>query len=657
VRDVLLGQCSFIDARRRVVIVDWREAPVAQVFFHYAEGEDYEQEYPDRWVEGVLLKRRILAFDGGELVQIQTPAGLLHRRADGRWVRDDREQRPRFEGGEGGSLAQRTIGTGLSGQKLPVISSLLDEQQYEALTLDAERPLLVLGGAGCGKTTVALHRLAYLAYQQPEVYSPERLIVIVPEEGLVRLTRSLLEELAMEDVSVTTVDEWFAERAGKILPDLPSKLAVSTPAAVIGLKRHPALCAQLSAMAEEAGRACAAEIDRRLRSAGKFSAQYENSEAEFPLQRLESALDQWLGGLPEADAPAIRSVVAEETTRLLSPLADREQLLGDRLLLARVVEDAAGDLLTSAIDRVIEHSRLQYSESAEEEYAEVAADRKRAIDGLSLEAGGPTEDAGSIDVEDFALLLELYRLKTGRPISVHGSLQPYAHMVLDEAQELSEVELLVLGQAVAADGSVTVAGDPAQQIGTGASADFGGWDGVMNALGQGRAAPVTLETSYRCTRPIVEFGQAVLGPLAPKRSPLAVRDGAPVSKSLLPSEMHASIVLGEALSDLLEREPSARVAIIAREDRTADSLYQALHHQLPVRLVLDGRFSFKPGIDITSVPQVKGLEFDYVVVPDASELAYPSDAASRRMLHVAATRAIHQLWVLTTASWSPLLPR
>jgi len=655
VRDVLLGQRTLIDAKRRVTIVDWREAPVAQVFFQYAEGEEYEQEYPDRQVEGVLRKRRILGFDRGELVHIQTPDSSLRRAVDGRWVHDRPGEQPRLEGGEGGALAKRIIGTGLSGEKLPVISSLLDEQQYEALTLDAERPLLILGGAGCGKTTVALHRLAYLVYQQPDVYNPEKLIVIVPEEGLVRLTRSLLEELGIPAVAVTTVDGWFAEQARRLFPELPLKLAVSTPASVIRIKRHPALCALLGKLAEEAGRACAEEIDRVLRTGSEFTNHYESHEAEFPLQRLEAALHLMTDGRSDEQSQAIRDVVTQETARLSSPLSDRERLLGDRTLLERVVHDSGGDLPTNTVDRLIQHSRAQYRATAKEEYADVDPGRQRAVDGLSLDAGTPSEDAGSIDVEDFALLLELDRRKTGRTILADDSLEPYTHMVLDEAQELSEVELLVLGQAVATHGSVTVAGDPAQQIAAGGN--FSSWDDVMRALGRGRAAPVTLETSYRCTRPIVEFGHAVLGPLAPDRPPSAAKGGAPVSRSRLSSEMHAAVVLGEALFDLLSRETSAQVAIIAREDQTAVRLHDALHRQLPVRLILDGRFSFKAGIDITSVQHVKGLEFDYVVIPDASGLAYPPDPASRRMLHVAATRAIHQLWVMTTDAWSQILPQ
>ena len=118
----------------------------------------------------------------------------------------------------------------------------------------------------------------------------------------------------------------------------------------------------------------------------------------------------------------------------------------------------------------------------------------------------------------------------------------------------------------------------------------------------------------------------------------------------------AAAVLGEALSELLSREPLAQVAIIAREDETALRLYEALHQQLNVRLVLDGKFSFEPGIDVTSVPLVKGLEFDYVVIPDASDEVYPGDDMSRRMLHVASTRAIHQLWTITTGAWSRIVP-
>jgi DNA helicase-2/ATP-dependent DNA helicase PcrA len=58
---------------------------------------------------------------------------------------------------------------------------------------------------------------------------------------------------------------------------------------------------------------------------------------------------------------------------------------------------------------------------------------------------------------------------------------------------------------------------------------------------------------------------------------------------------------------------------------------------------------------VTCVADVKGLEFDYVVVPDASAARYPDTPESRRALYVAVTRAIHQVWLTSVGSWSPIL--
>ena len=72
--------------------------------------------------------------------------------------------------------------------------------------------------------------------------------------------------------------------------------------------------------------------------------------------------------------------------------------------------------------------------------------------------------------------------------------------------------------------------------------------------------------------------------------------------------------------------------------------------------MLDGEFSFEPGLDVTDVENAKGLEWDYVVLPDVSAEAYPVADEARRRLHVAVTRSAHQLWVISPRTPSPLLP-
>jgi DNA helicase IV len=81
-----------------------------------------------------------------------------------------------------------------------------------------------------------------------------------------------------------------------------------------------------------------------------------------------------------------------------------------------------------------------------------------------------------------------------------------------------------------------------------------------------------------------------------------------------------------------------------------------LRRGLGLRLVLDGNFGFGGGLCVTCVDEVKGLEFDQVVIPDATARAYPDTPASRRALYTAMTRATRQLALLAAGEWSPLVP-
>ncbi len=150
----------------------------------------------------------------------------------------------------------------------------------------------------------------------------------------------------------------------------------------------------------------------------------------------------------------------------------------------------------------------------------------------------------------------------------------------------------MIGHALRRPGSLTVAGDPSQQIDL--SVQFGGWDSVLGALGVGDYDPVMLETSYRCTEPIADYGHKLLGDAGGAEGPRAIKGGAPVSQSLFPNEMHAAVFMAEALADLLVREPRAQVAVIARQPETAKRLFHTLQQSFPARLVLDGRNIWQP---------------------------------------------------------------
>ena len=239
-KDILLGYKSFLDVSEAPVN-DWRNAPIAAVFFNYRQGEEYEAELPGRVARGIVRKRHLLTIKDGVLVFVGTADKSYRKDKEGRWQIDEGARAPRLAGGSGVASRGFTLGTGQSGRPSPEVSALLDSQQYSALSSHEDDPVLILGGAGCGKTTVALHRLATLNYRDRQRFAQHRMAVIVPDEGLVRLSCKLLESLGLGRVLVSSFDKFFPDRVFKLIRRLPHKICDSAPSIVTYFKRHPAL--------------------------------------------------------------------------------------------------------------------------------------------------------------------------------------------------------------------------------------------------------------------------------------------------------------------------------------------------------------------------------------------------------------------------------
>jgi DNA helicase II / ATP-dependent DNA helicase PcrA len=604
-RDYLLGQGTFLDPRSSVRVVDWRVAPVAGLFYRYREGDDYEEELPGRLAEGVVEARRLIVIEAGELVGIVGDGLALWRRG-GTWGASDRGALSMAEGGAGAAARAGALGVGVGSAgrvRGPDISALLDSEQYDAVCAPPSLPLVVLGTAGSGKTTVALHRLARLAALGLDAMPLSAMRVVVPEEGLARLSRRLLAPLGAGEAQVQTLDAWASALAARVFGG-GITICADPPALVTSLKRHPAL---FRALGERFGG----------RAAGR------SGRGERPERSPRAAL-----------------------RRLRRRLAE---LLTDRPFLSSVVEASRGDLPRTCVEESVRHTMLQLAEPLSRELSSITdASRKRALDGRPIAEATPDELAGTVDIEDLPILLYLRALQ-GDAAALGGA--GIAHLVLDEAEDFSLFELSVLGRLVAGTRSVTLAGDEAQQT----ASSFAGWPASLSTLGVERPSVVRLATSYRCPRPVAELARRVLGSLAPEAPSRAARDGAPVGRFRFASDAQAQLFVAGALRDLAGREPRASVAVLAHDADAAARMHALLADLPEARLVLRGDFSFDPGIDVTDVENAKGLEFDYVVVPDANALAYPATDDARRRLHVAVTRAAHQLWIVSSGAASPLL--
>jgi DNA helicase-2/ATP-dependent DNA helicase PcrA len=419
-------------------------------------------------------------------------------------------------------------------------------------------------------------------------------------------------------------------------------------------KRHPALRLALREFIELQAKEFSHEILAKAPD-GAESARALTEDPSVPLtKRLAKARKIYERDMDPSVSRADIKVFPELERRLLDIAKDRIDFFMNKDLLRRVVALAQGQIPLSAVDMVYRHSADQFADPAAKRYAGVDLDKLETVDGGSLADEFVDDIAQTIDPEDFAIVYELRRLKLGIKRGDEEGLHQFSHLVIDEAQDLAPIELAALGAALTMNGSVTIAGDSAQQIDP--STTFDSWDAVLDQIGVPRVQAQHLTTTYRSPKPVAEFAHKVLGRYAPREMPKSIKDGVPVTVTLCPNEGHLMMSLADTLSDLMVAEPLASVAVITRNQDNAERIFKMLSDVPKARLIVDGAFDFRPGVDVVEVSQVKGLEFDYVVIPDATPNSYPDTPEARRLLHVAATRAIHQLWVMSITLLSKIVP-
>lgn len=591
-RDLFLGHTTCLDKGMR--IVDWRDAPISKIFYSYRQGEEFDEEISGRERYGSVLARRMVRIRDAVLERVQAPEGdfSLDAESTSGWRRSATGT-PRLAGGEAAALRYdaetdaglaRRMGEGRLGEALradkhlPEITSLIDPSQFDLITRPAAGYLVIRGSAGSGKTTVALHRIAYLAFADPGIDGPDTLVVVF-SRALARYVAHVLPSLGLEGVRITTYRDWVLDQRRRHFPRLPRGQRDDTPAIVQRIKLHTALDVALDRQVERVPGA----------------------------PTMDQAHDDWA------------SVLTQRT------------LLGDVF-----AEQAPGVFSPRDLDRFVQWNR-------------------RRVDEISSFLAGDEDADTALDPEDDALLLRAWQRRVGPLVSRGKRPLRFRHVAIDEVQDFAPVEVRVLLECLERESSITLAGDTQQHLME--HSGFTSWAGFFKELGLDGAEIETLRVSYRSSEQVMQFATSLLGDLQEDEETVTTRSGPPVELFRMTDRGACVAFLSDVLRDLMASEPMASVAVLTPSPKISDLYYDGLARaELPrLRRIRDGEFPFKAGIEITEVTQVKGLEFDYVVVLDVDATHYPDTPAARRLLHVAATRAVHQLWMTSVGTPSPLV--
>ena len=579
-------------------VIDWR-APVSRPFYRASAADPMN-----------LARRRRFGFSGGELTayedELFAAAGAPGpgRSAPVAATRPsriliDEIERPR------------------SGPMRDIVATIQPDQD-DIVRAEAAQTVCVQGAPGTGKTAVGLHRVAYLLYAYREQVRRRGVVMVGPNRAFLSYIRDVLPALGELDVTQTTVGELVAsvpvrgsddEAAAIVKGD--ARMAEVLRRALWASVRAPSAAVVLP-RGSRRWRVAAWEIEElvhELRHRGvRYGAARELLEhriAHVILTRMEAAGEACDDRTHEA---VRRSRPVRAAVDAIWPKVDPVRLVFGLLSSAAVLAGAAEGVLTAA-----EQAAITWP----------AAPR------------GPGSARWS--AADAVLIDEAHDLISRTP--------SLAHVVVDEAQDLSPMECRALGRRCST-GSATVLGDLAQGTTPWAAPS---WPSLLANLGKPDTSVRELSVGYRVPRQILDYASTLLEVIAPELKPASSLRADPGALDLtrVPA---ASLdrALVAACQQACARPGS--VAVIAADPQVPE---------LGRTLGRGGVGYGTPGEDATltlvPVTMAKGLEYDHVIVVEPARIA-GAEARGLQRLYVALTRAVSRLTVLYSEPLPAPLP-
>ncbi|WP_033341854.1 HelD family protein [Catenuloplanes japonicus] len=584
-----VGHHGIRDDQRNVLVVGWK-APAAAAF--------YEANHADP--RGLRLKRtftceRNTIVDLSDLIFAELASSVAKLTA--------------------GDALDDALLTDLerdrTGEMQDIVRTI-QAAQFDLIRAPLEQLMVIQGGPGTGKTAVALHRVSWLLYNSRDRLEAADVLIVGPTAAFTRYTRTVLPSLG--DISV-------AQRAiGHLHPpvkqgreEAPETTRLKGDARMAGLLRR-ALYARVGPPSSDrplqvriAGQVLVltdADLRRVIAAARSSMGTFAEHRKIFRDLLADHAADLLL--LSQKQARPATDPMVERIWPTFTPMALLRDLFGSRERLMA----AAGDEFTAR---------------------EIGALHRRSAERISDESWS---DA------DLPLLDELEFL-------INGIDDQFAHVVVDEAQDLSPMQLRSVAHR-SATGSMTVVGDIAQSTGAWARDD---WDDVLTHLPSDLPQEVyELRYGYRVPKQIFDLAARLLALAAPGvTAPEIVRNG-PSEPVLL--SVDAVQRAGSAVQAATVHAGKGRSVGIVCPARCREDLEDELRRQ-EVQWHSAARGDLGRGINVVTPHEAKGLEFDTVVVIEPEEII-KEDERGHRLLYVALTRSTRYLHIIATGPHLPL---
>lgn len=602
---IYIGRSSLRkNSYQEMYVYDWR-SPIASVFYRFMTGEAF-YDAPCGRVTGELNLKRQYEIKNGTLEYFFD--------SDVQIVDEFLRQ----------LLSQNTTA------KMKAIVETIQHEQ-DVVIRDMENDLLMVQGvAGSGKTSIALHRAAYLMYQGLQTkLSANNIMIISPNSIFEQYISNVLPELGEDNVISSVFEDILSEllngRKIRSRNDFLENLIVNSKYKEIS---RNSIEFKTSSFFREI-------LDQFLIDIPRQWIEFEDVYYEGKCVVSGQILKDKILGRPE------------------TPLGIKLEQLEDYIL-EQIFGTGKGrghkeekNLIKQEIQKfikidIVELYKILFSNEAYFYSLLQNSNPSQNIKNIWKYTKENLE-ADSLYYDDAIAIAYLY-------LKIYGTnkYKNIKQVVIDEAQDYYPLQYEIFN-LVFSNAKFTILGDMKQTLAK--KEDISFYEQIQKILNKKKSSLIMLDKSFRCTNEILNFSLKFIEQSSQIKSFNRNGDSPKVYIA-----DNSEIFIDEIVKEikLCQEKGFQSICLICKTEKNSTYLFNKIKHKLDIQLIKNGSASDLQGVFILPVYMSKGLEFDTVLICDADSQNY-HDEDDKNLLYVACTRALHKLSLFCENEVSPLI--
>lgn len=595
-----IGKLSLLDDNNDSLIIDWR-TPIANLYYDSSLGETSYKNHDGKIINGNLKLKRVYTIENSKLINYLD----VHSTSDD-------------------ELLKPFLGVNADNKIKNIVSSIQKEQN-DIIRDSLHKNIVVQGVAGSGKTTVMLHRIAYLAYNYQNSYKTNQYLVISPNKLFTDYISTILPDLEVDKVKQITFEEMFIEYLNfKFKPTLLTRNKSSNFDYVSHYKSRKEIINLIDSFFKAYEHKL---IYRDLQYNGitlitkdKILELYPKNNNDCLEIKIKKLID-YIYTYTQKESYQIINLINKQISELdiKYPYNKKEHLnLGYE----------TKKLLINGIKNVIKNHFKIFDNNIYKLYIEfIHTINDNTVKEITLN----NINKKYFDYDDLANMMYLKYLVNGAK-----NFDAYISVSIDEAQDLGYNHFIAL-KKIFRGAYFTIVGDLSQSIYAYRGIEH--WDEINNLFSNNIKY---LKKSYRNTIEIMEYANTILKYLNVDLAEPVIRHGNLINEIKYTNKIETII---NRINKYKQNYKS--IALICKSKEEVDYLYKEISKIISISKLDENTTKYDGGICILPIYLAKGLEFDAVILTDVDDDNYNKDnILDMKLLYVGITRALHELDVL-----------